>query len=830
MKKLLVLLACAALLCGCALAEGAIWVDDDATLRFHASEKCALAAKNLLETHGPVSEYYPCQACVADDGEQPETQCFERGGTAIVRLSDAWLRRALEEGAQPGEIPDALIHLGGTDDEDLARLVHGRDYVRLLEGQEVGSSRQAEALVPEYAGDGLLMSCRHLGAAWYLAVRPKDGVGEDFALPLRLWRADLRIDAYPAGVILTAEGAECRETTLELSPVKSSGEVIWQRDDGMADQGETVIRDGDLYTLVLRLHYCDPDDPDDPGLDRLALYGGEHFALHGYMDGGDGVFVAALTGGEVYALRQKIAFSAYEAPVWRTDHGEPADPAQLEPDYAPVSKATHPDGTVMELTADAYPVGTPFIAWVLTRPGGGVASYGNRISIQWLHDGMWYPLGDSTLWGRVDGDENRRSPGWFCDRVSQVWPVEGLGALREGLYRVLADVTWVAQEDRNVYTWLEFRVTRDAPQPSLPAPSFRFAPDFGLPVHATPHDDPATYNSCMDTTRAWLSGAGWRLLAGDAVYELRGIDDSWGWGILGHYSLFAYPVGHPEQAALLIDDFDHGNVALFDLGDGLLLIDNDNGFWRCDLDGGNLRGLGRAFSEEDKLYYGGDGLAEDGDEIRIMDALPVGDQLYLATAQGVWVTGLDEIKPRLVYRAKRVIQNGEGSGYMVYAGGKLFVSDGGIVALDAAHPGADGQLPARRLTETYDPEDGGCGLGYIVLNGRLYCWDEDKKATVSMDLDGGDLQTVSKEHYWFSGVSPTGTVLALTGSTEGMFGFERTGAAFYYPADPDHPAFDPDHCEKREIAPGEYDTFLGDWVVRMDDAGNETWGRMGYQE
>ena len=33
MKKLLVLLACAALLCGHALAEGAIWVDDDMTLR-----------------------------------------------------------------------------------------------------------------------------------------------------------------------------------------------------------------------------------------------------------------------------------------------------------------------------------------------------------------------------------------------------------------------------------------------------------------------------------------------------------------------------------------------------------------------------------------------------------------------------------------------------------------------------------------------------------------------------------------------------------------------------------------------------------------------------
>lgn len=823
MKRLILLsVALLALLCR-ARAEGTIWVDDDTSDRWHATPRCALASPNALENRGGATgEYHACPACVQDAADYPGVECWSRGGTLVVRVPDRWIGDELAAGAAAGEVPDALVHLGGSDDEDLARLVHGQAYADLVDAMEPGATLSAGAVLPEYAGDGLLMSCRHLGAAWVLAVRPAGGVGEGLALPLRLWRVGLSVRAYAAGVLLSAGSAECRTVELPLTPEPSSGEVVWRIDDGMMGEAQTVIRDGDVYTLVLRDHDYNPDDPDAPGLSRHARFLRERFALNGYADGGDGVFVVALTGGEDAALQKKLAFDTNVAPLWRTDNGQPATEAQTAPDYAPASSATLPDGTVAELTSDTWPAGTPFIAWTLTRPGGGVARFWHQLPLQWLHDGMWYPVGDVNLWGRVDGDENQVRPGWFCDRVNQVWPIS-FGALREGLYRVLADSTWLDDEDRYEETWLEFRVADGAPQPALPAPAIHRAPDFDLPAHATPHDDAAAYNSCADTTRARLSGAGWRLLAGDVVYELRGIDDSWGWGILTHNSLFAYPAGQPERAALLVEDIDRSDMKLFDLGDGLLLIDNDNGFWRCDPDGGSLRELGRAFSGEDALYYGGDGLAGDEGAAFIYDALPVGDSVFLATGDGIWVTGLDPVRPRLVYRAKRGIQNGEGSGCMVYAEGKLFVADGGIVALDAAHPGMDGMLPARRLTDAYDPRDGDCGLGYIVLNGRLYAWSDAKKATVSMDLDGGDLQIVSKEHFWFSGVAPDGTVLALTGSTEGLFGFERTGAAFYFPPDPEDPAFDPDHCEKRDIAPNDYDYFLGDWIVHTDAGGGETW-------
>lgn len=804
-----------------------VWIDDDTSCRWHATPRCALTAPNVLDNHGGATEeYHACQACVPDDGEYPGVESWSRGGTAIVRVPDRWIEDALAMGAAAGEVPDALIHQGGTDDEDLARLVHGRAYTALVDALEPGTARTARAVMPEYAGDDLLMSCRHLGAAWYLAVRPAGGVRENFALPLRLWRVGLSVHAYEAGVILSAETAACKMTELSLTPTPSSGEVAWQIDDGMMGEGQTVIRDGDVYTLVLRIHDYNPDDPDAPGLSRHARFLRERFDLNGYADGGDGVFVVALTEGEAAALKQKLDFDTYVAPVWRTDNGQPVTEAQLAPDYAPVSRATQPDGTVVELTSDTYPVGTPFIAWTLSRPEGGVARFWHQSPLQWLHDGMWYPVGDVNLWGRVDGDEDQVRPGWFCDRVNQVWPVEGFGALREGLYRVLADSTWLDDEDRYEDTWVEFRVVDGAPQPELPAPAIHRAPDFEIAAHAVAHADTAVYNSCTDNTRARLSGVGWRLLAGDVVYELRGIDDSWGWAILTHNSLFAYPAGQPERAALLLDDIDHSDMALYDLGDGLLLVDNGGACYRCDLDGGNQRHIGTPFEEEHaRLYYGGEAAPGNDEDYDVLSVLPVGDGLYLATRGGVWYSGLDVIAPKRVYRAEEEMRNFEG-GPMVYADGRLFVNDGGLVALDALRPDAEGLLPAKRLTDSDEGWDSTSGYDYIALNGRLYFWSAAKKATVSVGFDGGDLQTVSREHFWFSGVSPSGTVLALTGSEEGMFGDERTAAAFYFPPDPENPTFDPDHCEKREIAPNDYDYFLGDWVVHTDASGAETWERL----
>ena len=63
-------------------------------------------------------------------------------------------------------------------------------------------------------------------------------------------------------------------------------------------------------------------------------------------------------------------------------------------------------------------------------------------------------------------------------------------------------------------------------------------------------------------------------------------------------------------------------------------------------------------------------------------------------------------------------------------------------------------------------------------------------------------------------------VLALTGKNdEELFG-GYDAADFYLPANPDHPAFDPDHCEKRPIE--NYDFVLGDWLYQAHADDSET--------
>lgn len=810
-----------------ALAES-WWADTDMGHRYHALEDCALA-KNVereadsFATFAADAGFYPCPVCVPDEAEYPGVEAWTRGGTVVVRVPEDYMAEKLAGETEPGEIPEELLRDGGAQDGDLARLLHGEAYQSALNGEGGWWSAVTAqtALIPEYAGDALLMSQRHLGAAWYIVIRPDEkgrkalAKSGEMPLKMRYWRATLAVRRYDAGAAFEVADAAFAEEEITLKPVKSSGEEAWRMDaEDVGDVGLYVLRDGDVNTLVLREMGGAADGPS-----CRASYKGAEFELNGYADGKDAVYCCAVSDDELDALRERLFFDLYAAPLWRQDGGEAATEAQSSPDYIPISSAVMADGTAAELTAAEYPLGVAAIGCKLTRPGGGIAYYSNVARLQYLSDGSWYPLGDVDIQGYVNGDEERIHGGWFCDEAALVWSLKPFGVLPEGLYRLrVGDV-----EMNDGTAWLEFRVREGATDPGLPGVPAHAAPDFDLPTESDPpHADVENYNSCADTTR--VSGDAERLLAGGVVYELRGVDESWGWGIVTHFDLFAYPEGQPERAALLLEDFDHPDVTLYDAGDGLLLVDEDYNIWHCGYDDGGLRSLGRPFEEHTRLYYGGEPAdGEATDEYLVRAALPVGDGLYLATDGGVWHTGLNPIAPELVYKAEKGMQNGDrGGGCLVYAEGRLFVADGGIVAIDTTQRDADGMMPAARLTDAYDFRDGESGFGYIVLNGRLYCWDGDKKATVAIPVEGGEAEVVSKEHFWFHAVSPSGVALALTGTAQGMFGDERTGAAFYFPADPANPAFDPDHCEKRAIAPDDFDFILGDTLYHIDGDGNET--------
>lgn len=828
MKRILLLTLCL-LLAGAALSEDLteaeldepVWMSSNRMddFYFHAAEGCRLATGEEgwhARVFAELMKKSPCPICWEDgekylgiDGVEGEPlECFERGGTLVIRISDWAIAARMSGASEPGQVPEALLYENDRQDDDIARLVHGNAYVAWVESAVPGSEQALTAYIPDLDADrtdALLMSRRHIGAAWVLVIRPneKDRASlkkeEYYHLPMVFYKADLRVSTYDAGsLIAQGEGSARWAGDVALLPQKSAGEVVASRDESFSgDYSVYVVKDGGIHTAVFRKpHYRESD------LSNWFQYCGQMTRLTGYVDRKDVVCICALADGEVRALEEMMGFDLY-APLSE----ESGEAAEADDGRAPVSRITQPDGTVAAMDQPEYPVGAGFVSYTLTRPEGGIAFYDDHIPLERLEDGQWRELG--TLSAYADGDPERAHQGTFCDHVSLTLPLEKTGALEEGLYRLRVRMDYGDDEGPN-HSYLEFRVAADAPAPTLPQKR-EFGNGFLMVFdHTPPSANAETYNSCMDATRVYEGSGRTRLLAGDTVFELLGVDESWGWGIDSAYNLFAYPEGHPEQARQLLANFDHSQATMYDLGDGLLLCDDQGSLWRCDYNGGNLTELGQARKDEDACFC---------------DLVPVSGGVYMVYSESVWYAALDDFVPREVYKARAwdgIGSNMYGGGCAVYAEGKLFIADGGIVALDALHPNADGTLPAVQITDEYDERSGEDGYGCIVLNGRLYYWSEKRQAMVSMNLDGSDLREVTKERYWFNAAIPDGCVLALSGSEDGLWGDERTKAALYFPNDPEHPAFDPDHSEKHAIDPDSFDFVLGDWYYHRDADGNET--------
>lgn len=803
MKRLVCLLLCMAMLptlSAMAEAPDDVWVSGyDYQYYYHSVENCRLARNSGVlsrQALSDIGDLTPCPVCVEDAAQDADITCFERGGTLVIRIPDAYIRKTMFGASEPAGVPEALLHENANQLDDIARLIHGADYCRWAEAALPGTEQAFEAVIPDLDAEktgALLMSRRHIGSAWVLVVRPNFKIAADYALSMVFYSADLRVSNYDVGSILSQGGGSRRWSgEVRLSPQPSAGKVVFKDEENWTDLQPYVISDGGVNVAVFRNAY----DDGMTGLGELENLC-QRTPLAGYVDGKYLVFICALTDGEVAALVDKDGFSLW--PFYGDDGAEQA-PAPM--DHEPTTSVTLPNGTVATMDQAEYPVGTGFVSFTLTRPEGGIASYTNEIVLSRLDGDRWED--GVSIAAYVDGDPERQHSGHFCDHVTLVLPLENVGALDEGLYRLMAGQMY---DERS----LEFRVTEDAPKPSMPGRRVFGGEGLIVMPHEASHADAETYNSCMDDTRVYEGGSRTTLLAGDTVFELRGVDESWGWGICSAYNLFAYPEGHPEKARQILANFDHSEATMYDLGDGLLLCDDSGNIWRCDYDGGNLA----------ELYRGRD----DG---YIADLIPVGGGVYIIDHAGVYYAALDDFKPKRVYDLKRGVLNGtSGSGYAVYAEGQLILADkAGIFALDTLHPNADGALAANYLTNEYNDDFGGNGLGYIVLGGRLYYWSEKKQAMLSMKLDGTDIQEVSKTGYWFNSVTSTGCVLALSGSEPGMFGDERTEAALFFPNDPENPTFDPDHCKKHMIQEDSFDYVLGDYYYHRDEEDNETRTRL----
>jgi hypothetical protein len=164
-------------------------------------------------------DFTPCPVCVQDDADYGEPCAVERGGTAVLRVSDAWIR-TLEPFYVFGTARDEVFE-GAAAPKELARILHGEAYEAFLNAIMQNGVADAEVLCPElYEDDGLLaMHARHIGGAWYLVFRPdEDGrkrMKDEGRLAIDLW-FDGGVIRWQGGALTLVAWPPSEEEALDL--------------------------------------------------------------------------------------------------------------------------------------------------------------------------------------------------------------------------------------------------------------------------------------------------------------------------------------------------------------------------------------------------------------------------------------------------------------------------------------------------------------------------------------------------------------------------------------------------------------------------------------
>ena len=329
--------------------------------------------------------------------------------------------------------------------------------------------------------------------------------------------------------------------------------------------------------------------------------------------------------------------------------------------------------------------------------------------------------------------------------------------------------------------------------PTEPPMPVAIPEDASLASH-TPAFARAGYNSCTDTSRRAVGTDATLVQAGNTVFALNCLyGDSSDWGP-SDYELVRYPAGQPEQAVTLVPEIKLSNLTLYDTGSDLLLWDGVAAHTlRVNYDGSDPR------TAADFLQG----------ETRADCLLFAGDWVYYR-AGGIKRAPLAGGPGETLYEdayGPSVAHNSDVGAAMVFAGGRLYALDGGIVAIDV-DTGA-----ATRLIDEYDETSGSCGLGYIVLGNELYTWSPTRRRIVAIDAQTGESRDVTETRYYFSQVAPDGAVLAMTGARGGGWFANYDSVAFYLPSNPARPAFDPDRCVSHPVQDDQF--LLGDWLYNQ---------------
>ena len=305
MHKLIWILAFLMMLACAAQAEEYYCTQTD-DLYYHVNANCGglTGMTTLSAEDAKNSGKFPCPVCVPDDNKwQADIAAVARGNTIILRIADDDLAKPELTGVFGFSFPETAPASEAAS--FLSEYLHGDDYNRALQEIESGSVdaivRMPDILPIDADGQDalMIMNRRHIGNAWYYAIRPKDQVGDTWDM---YWRINgLKLEMRDDEILLTFE-QQTPESTRSLSVSPFSDSAAFSRlYDGckvevFADAGADVCAN----VAVITQFDADPDYMENS---TLCIGDQVRVPVNGYMSGADGIFCCILTDAEYACLK-----------------------------------------------------------------------------------------------------------------------------------------------------------------------------------------------------------------------------------------------------------------------------------------------------------------------------------------------------------------------------------------------------------------------------------------------------------------------------------------------------------------------------------------------
>lgn len=348
---------------------------------YHAAERCALAGtvSEISLREAKAQGKYPCPACVDDDIRYKGVRSVIRGGTLVVRVPDDWMQR--QQSDAKGTLSIETLWLGDYSGRDaelaISELLHGADYRAFLDAlASRGSASTGDGEGPEHArvpdialADGALtMNRRHIGAAWYLVIRPGEADRASLADHSRV-SAGLGFEVEQLrmqGNALTVSRLQrWQDPDFSIKPKKSKNKTRFMIEQG--DLALAVYDDMQSNICVIRQGNVAGVSLADAALtiDGVAV----ETRMNGYFDGTYAIFCCMLTDAEADALEggaeAAIALQT-EAPAQSSDAlaeafrdalAEPEDEADAPEGGAEAAVAPQTEAPAQPSDAPADPEG-----------------------------------------------------------------------------------------------------------------------------------------------------------------------------------------------------------------------------------------------------------------------------------------------------------------------------------------------------------------------------------------------------------------------------------------------------------------------------------------